>query len=484
MMPDVIKVLLLAAEAEPFVKVGGLADVAGSLPLALRNLSNKQNGGIELDVRLVLPFHRTIRDESASIRPVTVFSIAREGGAILTQVFETIRSRMPVYFINGAPLAEATSVYSPDPSKDREKYTFFSLAVLEMCKHLDWHPDILHANDWHTSLALFASKIGEQDSDILQARRVLTIHNLPYMGGDGSDLIQAYGLPFVSDGNLPLWARTQPLPLGIWAADAIVAVSPTYAREITTPELGCGLDEYLNTRSESITGILNGIDTSIWNPETDQSLAAKFTLDDIPWRLNNKTALQKKLNLEVKADAPLMCMIGRIDPQKGVDIAFDALEMLMDLDWQFVVLGMGIPDMEKRASEMADKYPDRIRSIIRFDNSLSRLLYGGADIFLMPSRYEPCGLAQMIAMRYGCVPVVHDTGGLKDTVEDGQTGFLFESADPLSLGAVLRNALRIYSTPSKWRQYQRNAMRKDFSWSASAQRYSTIYRSLVPSLSK
>src|SRR5512136_629138 len=157
-MSDVIKILLLAAEAEPFVKVGGLADVAGSLPLALRNLSDKQNGGIQLDVRLVLPFHRAIRDESASIRPVAVFSVEREGGGILTQVFETIRSRMPVYFINGAPLSGATSVYSPDPAMDREKYTFFSLAALEMCKHLDWNPDILHANDWHTSLALYASK--------------------------------------------------------------------------------------------------------------------------------------------------------------------------------------------------------------------------------------------------------------------------------------------------------------------------------------
>jgi starch synthase len=484
MMPNVIKVLLLAAEAEPFVKVGGLADVAGSLPLALRSLSEKQNGGIQLDVRLVLPFHRAIRDESASIRPVAVFSVEREGGAILTQVFETIRSRMPVYFINGAPLSAATSVYSPDPAMDREKYIFFSLAALEMCKHLDWHPDILHANDWHTSLALYASKTREQDSDLSPLRRVLTIHNLPYMGGDGSDLFQAYGLPAMSDGDLPLWARTQPLPLGIWAADAIVPVSPTYAREIMTPEFGCGLAEYLNTRSKSITGILNGIETSIWNPETDPSLDVKYTLDDIPWRLNNKIALQKKLNLEVRADAPLMCMIGRIDPQKGVDIAFEALEQLMDLEWQFVILGTGNPELEKRADEMAEKYPDRVRSIIRFDTPLSRLLYGSSDVFLMPSRYEPCGLTQMIAMRYGSIPVVHATGGLKDTVEEDQTGFLFEGADSQSLSAVLRRALRIYSIPSKWRQYQRNAMRKDFSWSSSAQQYSVIYRSLAPSLSK
>lgn len=483
MMPDVIKILLLAAEAEPFVKVGGLADVAGSLPLALRNLSDKQNGGIQLDVRLVLPFHRAIRDESASIRPVAVFSVKREGGDILTQVFETIRSRMPVYFINGAPLSGATGVYSSDPALDREKYTFFSLAALEMCKHLDWHPDILHGNDWHTSMALYASKSLQKDSEFPQ-RRVLTIHNLPYMGGDGSDLIQAYGLPEMSDGDIPVWARTQPLPMGIWAADVIVPVSPTYAREIMTPEFGCGLEEYLNIRSESVKGILNGIETTIWNPETDPSLAAKFTLDDIAWRLNNKTALQKKLNLEIKTDAPLMCMIGRIDPQKGVDIAFEALETLMDMDWQFVILGTGNPDLEKRAYEMAEKYPDRIRAIIRFDNSLSRLLYGSSDIFIMPSRYEPCGLTQMIAMRYGCIPVVHATGGLKDTVEEGQTGFLFEGADSQSLSVVLRRALRMYSMPSKWRQYQRNAMRRDFSWSSSAQQYSAIYRTLVPSLSK
>jgi starch synthase len=363
---------------------------------------------------------------------------------------------------------------------DREKYTYFSLAVLEMFHHLDWRPDILHANDWHTALTLYASRVWEKSAGHAPMPGVLTIHNLPYMGGDCSDVLHTYGLPPLEDGDLPAWARNQPLPMGIWAADAIVPVSPTYAREIKTPEYGCGLAEYFCSRSKSMTGILNGIDTSIWNPETDTSLETEFSLDDIAWRSKNKIALQKKLNLEIKPEIPLMCMIGRIDPQKGVDIALDALENLMDLDWQFIILGTGDAGLEKRANEMSEKYPDRIRAIIRFDNPLSRLLYGGSDIFLMPSRYEPCGLAQMIAMRYGSIPVVHATGGLKDTVEEGQTGFLFEGGDSQSLCAALRRALRDFSTPSKWRQFQRNAMRKDFSWKISARSYLDIYRSLIP----
>jgi starch synthase len=478
-MPSTINVLFLAAEAEPFVKIGGLADVAGSLPLALRNLPYQATHGAALDVRLVLPLHRANRAESATLRPVAEFSVYRRGRNISAQVFETSLAGMPVYFINGEPIASAASVYSVDPATDREKFAFFSRAALEMLRHLNWQPDIIHANDWHTALALYALRSRCTDPTLARLRTVLTIHNLPYMGGDGADVLAAYGLMLLNDESLPAWARTQSLPLGLWSADALIPVSPTYAREILTPEFGCGLDAYLRGRSDRITGILNGIDTASWNPRTDQALAANFTADDLPDRSNNKIALQKQLGLKEGARIPLLAMIGRIDQQKGVDVTLEALPQLGERPWQFVLLGSGDPALENNVRHLQAEYPDRVRAAIRFDAPLGRLIYGGADMFLMPSRYEPCGLAQMIAMRYGCVPLVRATGGLKDTVQEGRTGFLFRGADAGSMTEALMRALSVYADPERWQRLQRTGMRKDFSWPRSARQYAAIYHSLI-----
>ncbi|MBE3120360.1 MAG: glycogen synthase [Candidatus Atribacteria bacterium] len=473
-----INILFLAAEAEPFVKIGGLADVAGSLPLALRALPYQATRGVTLDVRLVLPLHRAVRAEATTLRPVAEFSVYRRGGNIPAQVFEMSSDGMPVYFINGDPLSSSLSVYSSDLAADREKYAFFSLAAFELARHLGWQPDIVHANDWHTALALYALRTRP---DPLQAplHTVFTIHNLPYMGGDGSDVLSAYGLMPLNDDSLPKWAQTQPLPLGLWSADVIVPVSPSYAQEILTPELGCGLDPYLKTRTNSMTGILNGLDVDSWNPETDQTLAARFTADELPARAVNKTALQKVLELKEDPQVPLLVMIGRIDQQKGLDITFEALRQMSDRSWQFVILGSGDPALENAARSLQADFPDRARAVIRYDAPLGRLLYGGADMFLMPSRYEPCGLAQMIAMRYGCVPVVRATGGLKDTVQEGRTGFLFQEAAAGSMLDALERALTVYARPEKWQNFQRNGLKEDFSWPRSARQYAIIYHSLV-----
>jgi starch synthase len=481
-MSATINILFLAAEAEPFVKIGGLADVAGSLPLALRNLPYEATKGETLDVRLALPLHRLIRAEANTLRPMTEFSVYRRGGNIPVQVFESSSSGMPVYFINGDPISSTTSIYSSDPAPDREKYAFFSLAALELIRHLDWQPDIIHANDWHTALALYALRSRQTDPVLSCIRTVFTVHNLPYMGGDCSDVLSAYGLMPLNDDSLPKWAQTQPLPLGLWSADAIVPVSPTYAREILTPDFGCGLDLYLKTRSNNMTGILNGLDMNCWNPETDQTLAARFTPDELPARTANKTSLQKILKLKEDARVPLLVMIGRIDQQKGLDITFEALRMMTGRSWQFVILGSGDPALENAARSLQADFPDRARVVIRYDAALGRLLYGGADMFLMPSRYEPCGLAQMIAMRYGCVPVARATGGLKDTVQEGKTGFLFQEAVAGSLVEALTRALTVYARPEKWQHFQRNGMREDFSWPRSARQYFIIYRSLMSDL--
>jgi starch synthase len=481
-MTTTIKVLFLAAEAEPFVKVGGLADVAGSLPLALRHLPSQATNGVILDVRLVLPLHKAIRAESATLHTVADFAVFRRGRNITAQLFMLPLSGMPVYFINGEPLSASASVYSSNPAQDRDKFAFFSMAALEMTRHLKWRPDIIHANDWHTSLALYAVRSGHADASLARARTLLTLHNLPYMGGEGADTLNAYGLLPLSEPSLPLWARTQPLPLGLWAADTIVPVSPTYAEEILTPEFGCGLDPYLSSRVESIKGILNGLDTAVWDPEKDKHLTSTFNCDTISARAANKADLQRRLELEEDLKIPLLAMIGRIDMQKGVDIALESLRQLGDIPWQFVLLGTGDPKLENYLRDLESSYPDRVRAAIRFDAPLGRLIYGGADMFIMPSRYEPCGLAQMIAMRYGNVPVVRATGGLKDTVHEGSTGFMFPAADPASMTEALQRALYLYAYPEKWIQYQLNGMLENFSWQRSACQYADLYRSLVPKL--
>jgi starch synthase len=299
------------------------------------------------------------------------------------------------------------------------------------------------------------------------------------MGGDGTDVLGAYGLVPPGDEALPGWARSQPLPLGLWSADAIVAVSPTYAQEILTPDFGCGLDGFLCSRSASVTGILNGLDLAAWNPETDKCLNVNFSVANLPGRFDNKTALQSQLGLQEDRRIPILAMIGRIDQQKGVDIIPEVLRSMNDLPWQFILLGSGDPILENTLRNLQLEFPERIRAVIRFDAQLSRLIYGGADMLLMPSRYEPCGLAQMIAMRYGCVPVVHATGGLKDTVKEGKTGFLFEKEEPSALLEALRRALDAYADPEKWAGFQRNGMAEDFSWTHSAAQYAALYRSLL-----
>jgi len=473
-VPSTLNILFLAAEAEPFIKIGGLADVAGSLPLALRVLPVEPR----LDVRLVLPLHQAIQANFANLVPGVKFSVLRNGVDIPAQVFETRLEDMPVYFIAGGPISDAAAVYSSDPAFDREKYTFFSLAVLGMTRALGWRPDILHANDWHTALALYALRARRDVPFFAPMRSLLTIHNLPYMGGDGSEQLAAYGLSPLADGALPPWARTHPLPLGLWAADALVAVSPTYAQEIMTPEFGCGLQTFLCGRGEALSGILNGLDTASWDPATDPALAANFDARKLASRPANKAALQKRLGLQNDSTIPLLAMVGRIDPQKGVDILLDAARQIVDLSWQMVILGKGDASLEDGARRLEADFPGRVRAVIDYAASLGRLIYSGADIFVMPSRYEPCGLAQMIAMRYGCVPVVRVTGGLKDTVSEGHTGFLFEEAAPEALVAALRRALAAFPAQERWRELQRNGMEQDFSWTKSARQYWMIYQSL------
>ncbi len=348
-----------------------------------------------------------------------------------------------------------------------------------MAHQLDWHPDIVHANDWHTAPAVYRIRQQQNDPFWAGVKTIFSVHNLGYMGAEAEEALLAYGLPPIDEPFYPEWACRQPLPQALWAADSIVAVSPSYAEEIQTPEYGYGLETFLQTRRETITGIVNGIDYSLWDPFTDSALESNFSADDLAARTANKTAIQAQFGLTLHKNAPLLAMVTRMDYQKGVDIALGALRRITDQPWQAILLGTGNAELEAQARRLEADFPNRIAAVIRFDAKLSRQIYGSADMLLMPSRYEPCGLAQMIAMRYGAIPVARATGGLRDTIADGRTGFLFTDASPHVMAATLRRALNEFSYSARWQTMQQTAMFEDFSWEKSAFQYADLYHNLV-----
>ncbi len=396
------------------------------------------------------------------------------------EAFEGVLDGMPVYFINGDPIHASGSVYSSNNKLDAEKYTFFSLAALELPRQINWQPNILHCNDWHTALAAYGNLVKSWEDKKNHVVSMITVHNLPFLGPDVKDILESYGLPLANT-DLPDWARVLPMPLGLWASDAIVAVSPTYSQEILHEEFGCGLQDFFRNRSDTLHGILNGLDAASFNPETDSVIDKKFSADDLSVRKRNKIALQEKLGLPVRSDVPLLGMVTRMDEAKGIDIALKGLKMLNRKSWQLVVLGAGNPKLEERAKSLQEAMPDRVRVETRYDAKLARQIYAGSDIFLMPSRYEPCGLSQMIAMRYGSVPLVRAVGGLHDTVTDSETGFVFVDKKVKSFNDTVRRALDLYPYHSRWANLQKADMAQDFSWSHSAQKYLDLYKKLIES---
>ncbi len=483
---DAIKVLFLASEADPLVKVGGLADVAGSLPRALQQLTAEEAGDGKIEVRLVLPFHSAIKKKLPDPAFLFDFNIPVSDGEVTASVYFAEVNGIRTYLISGSPIPEEGPVYSSDPAVDGLKYTFFSMAALELAKKLEWQPDILHGNDWHSGLAVYGLQTRRKsDPFYRQIRSVLTIHNLPFMGAGTEAAFDYFNLQPSEYALLPWWARKVPLPLGLQSADRIVAVSPNYAHEITTPEYGCGLDTFLQSRQKSIYGILNGLDQDSWDPARDTIIPNNYSLNSLTCRLVNKEALACDFSLDKDPNIPLIILISRMDPQKGVDLAVEGLRQAIDMPWQAVFLGNGDPRLENACYQLASEFPERIKAVVRFDIPLSRRLYAGADILLMPSRYEPCGLAQMMAMRYGCVPLARATGGLQDTILDENafmdqgTGFLFQQADAGALSSALRSALQVFPDRKRWCGIQERGMKQDFSWERSALEYSKIYHDLL-----
>ena len=482
-----LNVLFLAAEAEPFIKVGGLGDVAGALPEAIHQATLPGSGLPEVDIRLVIPYHYAIKERHRfETQFLGEFNVEKVQGSEKCQVYLYDKGAIPVYLLDGAPIDEKSPVYSIDPIHDGYKFVFFSLAALQLPEFLDWRVDILQANDWHTATAVYAlTKKRYRTPHLRRTRTIHTLHNLPFMGFGVQQALTDYGLPPIDDPLLPEWARHSPLPMGLYSADRIIAVSPHYAEEILTPEFGCGMVNFLKTRKDALSGILNGLDNEKWDPKTDPALTQKYDRTTLTLRANNKAALQKQFDLKVSPETPLLTIVSRMDPQKGIDIALRGLQYCQNDDWQAIILGTGIPAVEEMASHLELAFPDRLRSVIAFDGKLAHQLYAGADIFMMPSRYEPCGLSQLISMRYGCVPIARATGGLADTIRysphnpQKSTGFLFKKPYPSAFAKTLKRMFKLYEQPEVWRQIQLNGMASDFSWEQSARKYVAVYEELL-----
>jgi starch synthase len=476
-MDKSLKILLVSSEAVPFAKVGGLADVAGSLPKALRRLGH--------DARLALPKYGRINEAEFGLSkvldslPVPVGSDHEPAS-----IFESAVEGMPVYLVGSDKYFGREEVYGYDD--DGERFVFFCRAALEMLKNLDWQPDVIHCNDWHTGIIPnWLGTIYKDDPFFANTATAFTIHNLAYQGIFGPELLEFanladYGLiPHPKDDGLSrlvvLMAR------GILFADVINTVSERYAQEILTPEYGERLDPILSQRRDRLFGILNGLDYEVWDPATDRDIVVNYDMDSLDRRVENKLALQRETDLPTDPDVLLIGVISRLADQKGFDILAEASDQLMELDLQFVLLGTGEERYHRVFANVAGKYQGQAAVFLKFDAALARRIYAGSDAFLMPSRFEPCGLGQLIAMRYGSVPIVRSTGGLADTVQGfdpatGQgNGFAFDEYSGEALLRAVKSALDVYGHKDTWRTLMERGMRADFSWQASARKYVELY---------
>lgn len=473
-----LKVLFLSAEVAPFAKTGGLADVCGSLPKALAALGHR--------VRVVMPAYGSI--ESAlrggqhhlRVHPTTL-GVPVRGGPVPTGVLETALpgSAVPVYFIAESRLfGDRPDVYGY--KDDPYRFAFFSRAALDLViAAFGWRPDVVHVHDWHAAPAItWLATAGQRDPRYANLPTVYTIHNLMHQGVASWDVLRYLGV----EAQKMLEERPNEVSFmarGIYHATMINTVSPTYAREIMTKDGGFGLDALLRHRHYDVHGILNGLDYETWDPSTDQHLAARFGPDTLEKRQENKRALQARAGLPVRDDVPLVAMVTRLDPQKGLDITGHMMHLLMNGhagEVQCVVLGAGWPQHENMLRHMAAHHGDKMRAFIGYDAGLAPLIYGGSDVFLMPSLFEPCGLGQLIAMRYGSVPVVRATGGLADTVRPGVTGFTFYNYSADDFWRSVCEALYIYRVDREsWLAMQTRGMTEDYSWQTSARAYQQLY---------
>jgi len=478
------KILFAASEVAPFAKTGGLADVSGSLPEALTLLGH--------DVVVVMPFYRSVGAGQFTLkRHDSSLSIPFKGQRLEAVVHSALlKQNTQIFFIQRDEFFDRSGLYgTPDGDyfDNPERFVFFSRSVLELAKLIEFHPDIIHCHDWQTSLIpAYLKSLYKNDPVFDRTRSVFTIHNLAYQGVFPKDMMTVSELPveFFSMEGLEYYGKMNFMKGGIVFSDVVTTVSEKYAQEIQTPEFGYGLDGVLRDRRDHIHGILNGVDYAYWNPRTDLHIAANFDSHDISGKKVCKEDLFQVFRLKEPSESPVIGIVSRLAGQKGFDILAEAMDELLNLDLRLVVLGTGDTKYERQFDALGKKYAGRLGVKIAFDNVLAHKIEAGSDMFLMPSKYEPCGLNQMYSLKYGTIPIVRATGGLDDTIErfDPQTGegngFKFMEYSSKALCDEVKRAVGIYRDTTTWTTLVKKAMRMDFSWKTSASKYEEIYSRL------
>jgi len=480
-----MKVALAASEVAPFAKTGGLADVIGALPKALH--------GLGCDVKVFLPKYSTIDEAKYDLH--YEYSIGempiRVGGtpwSVHVQRSKIPGSAVDIYFIDCPHYFHRGKIYTSDRDED-ERFILFSKAVIEALQYMQWAPDVIHCNDWQTALIpLMIRENYGWDKFFDGTATLLSIHNIGYQGLFSPSALAAAEIRqdlFFPGGPLEKDGAVCFLKAGILYSEIVSTVSETYAREILTPAYGAGMEAILQSRVQDLHGVINGIDTGEWDPETDRHLPFHYSMQSLEGKRRNKQFLLEKVGLPYRAESPLIGIVSRLVAQKGFDIVAEAMEGLLKMDAQWVILGSGEERFEKLFQALHRSAPQRVWSYTGFNNELAHLIEGAADIFLMPSRYEPCGLNQMYSLRYGTVPVVRKTGGLADTVwdwdelrhhgRDDGTGFAFSDPTAYALTTTVYRALKAFDDKRTWSRIQQNGMRMDFSWKASAEKYLGLY---------
>lgn len=474
-----LKILFVSAEVSPFAKTGGLADVAGSLPKTLAAVGN--------DVRVALPRYRMIRQ---SLGYVTDFPVSMDSSTETCVVRETevgcgecgSETTLPVYFIDSYRYFDREGIYCHFDDADR--FIFFCKAVLEMLPRINFQPDVIHCNDWHTGpICMLLKEAYSRKSFYSGISTVYTVHNLEYQGNFSPDVVRLFnmGYDIFTTEKTEFYGAFSFMKAGLVYADIISTVSEMYAREIQTPQYGERLEGLLSGRARDLFGIVNGISYEEFNPAADPRINSHYSAENPEGKKPNKTALQKEMGLPV-AEVPVLGLISRLSGQKGLNLIIDSIAELMELDLQLALLGTGDEYYEREFKGIEKKYPGKAAVCIGFDTALAQRIYAGCDMFLMPSRFEPCGLGQIISLRYGTIPIVRETGGLAETVtdydEDGTcgNGFSFKGFDPAEMMGAIRRALKLYSeNAGEWKKLVKRALLADNSWNGPAKKYMEIY---------
>ncbi|MFA5157267.1 MAG: glycogen synthase GlgA [Candidatus Omnitrophota bacterium] len=456
-----MKIAFCASEAVPFAKTGGLADVTGALPLALEELGH--------EVILIMPCYKQVRDAKAAIRrlkPDIVSSVIGEG--------------VRAYFIEDDFYFGRESLYGDktgDYKDNLKRFSYYCKRSIDLLKELDFSPDIIHCHDWQSALVpVYMKTLYSADPFYNAARTVFTIHNIGYQGLFPREEFADLGIDwkYFDVETLEFFGRINLLKGGIVFSDIINTVSPTYSKEIQTSEFGFGLEGVLAKRRKRLFGVLNGLDYSIWDPGADKIIASDYTASDLRGKSEDKKQLQEICGLPLNKDVPLVGIVSRLAEQKGFDLLSQAMDVICKMNLQIVILGTGDAEYHKLLSGIAAKYPKVMSLHLKFDDVLAHKIYAGSDIFLMPSKYEPCGLGQLISLRYGTIPVVFKTGGLADTVTP-KCGFIFQRYKKDDLINSLKDALKAFSAKDKWNKLIASAMQCDFSWEESARKYARLY---------